>query len=87
MRQLLLTIQVCSRLRCTAQPPLIFKFQMCFVGPRGCRRLQPIGTMYYLEAVSKTGAIAFRSGIPAAVLKEFPIAPEGLQAGLFLHVW
>ncbi|KAL0049059.1 hypothetical protein WJX82_005202 [Trebouxia sp. C0006] len=25
------------------------------------------------------GAIAFRSGIPAAVLKEFPIAPEGLQ--------
>ena len=49
--------------------------------------MQKVGTKYHSVAESKTGAIAFRSGIPAALLKEFPIGPEGLQAGLFLHVW
>ncbi len=49
--------------------------------------MQNVYTKGYLASVSKTGAIAFKSSIPAVLLKEFRIGPEGLQAGLFLRVW
>lgn len=72
-------VDIPSLLKVALHSSATFQFQMSSVS----QKMQNVDTTYCLVAVSKTGAIAFRSSIPAILLKEFPIGPEGLV----LRVW